>query len=116
MKKRFARLREEWNLPGDKLIAIHGGVDSATKHMGMNSRVGGLGSIASEADGATGEVSFWALDDLLPEGCTFLKADIESFEYRMLCGAIKPQNREDVDWSRDEIISAGYSPCGRCKP
>lgn len=29
---------------------------------------------------------------------------------------IKPKNREDVDWSRDEIISAGYSPCGRCKP
>ena len=29
---------------------------------------------------------------------------------------IKPKNREDVDWSRDEIIGAGYSPCGRCKP
>ena len=87
MKKRFARLREEWNLPGDKLIAIHGGVDSATKHMGMKSRVGGLGSIASDADGAKGEIAFWALDDLIPEGCTFLKADIESFEYRMLCGA-----------------------------
>lgn len=29
---------------------------------------------------------------------------------------IKPKNRLDVDWSRDEIIAAGYSPCGRCHP
>ncbi len=87
MKKRFERLREEWNLPEEKLVAIHGGVDSATRRMSVNSRGGGLGSIATDADGAKGEVAFWALDDLIPEGYTFLKADIESFEYRMLCGA-----------------------------
>ena len=29
---------------------------------------------------------------------------------------IKAKNRQDVDWSRDEAINAGFSPCGRCKP
>ncbi len=29
---------------------------------------------------------------------------------------IKAKNRQDVDWSREEAISAGYAPCGRCKP
>ena len=22
----------------------------------------------------------------------------------------------DVDWSREEVVAAGYEPCGRCKP
>ena len=29
---------------------------------------------------------------------------------------MKEKNRQDVDWTRDETISAGYAPCGRCKP
>lgn len=29
---------------------------------------------------------------------------------------IKAKNRQDVDWPRNEVISAGYQPCGRCKP
>lgn len=87
MQRRFQRLREEWNLPEEKLTALHGGVDAVTQLMSVNSRVGGLGSIASEMDKTDGRVAFWALDDILPEGCTFLKADIESYEYRMLLGA-----------------------------
>ena len=29
---------------------------------------------------------------------------------------IKPANRQDVTWTREEIISKGYDPCKRCNP
>ena len=29
---------------------------------------------------------------------------------------IDPANREDYTGTRDEVISMGYAPCGRCKP
>jgi FkbM family methyltransferase len=90
MLKRFCRLNEEWNLPKGKLVAIQAGVDESSTKMDVETRVGGLGSIAQEVSCAmNGYVQFWALDDFFPEGFTFLKADIESYEYRMLCGARK---------------------------
>ena len=55
--------------------------------MNLERRVNGLGSIAGEVekfDDTT--VQFWALDDLMPKGFSFLKADIESYEYRMRQG------------------------------
>ena len=89
LQKRFARLREEWNFPGDKIIGLCAGTDAATYKKNIESHVGGLRSIAVEASGST---TFWALDDLvrqMPEAQrpTFIKADIESYEYRMLSGA-----------------------------
>lgn len=29
---------------------------------------------------------------------------------------IKPENRRDVEATREEIVAEGYSPCGNCKP
>ena len=29
---------------------------------------------------------------------------------------MKPENRQDVDWTREECIENGYKPCGSCKP
>ena len=29
---------------------------------------------------------------------------------------IKPENRRDVDWSREKCIEEGYTPCGNCNP
>ena len=29
---------------------------------------------------------------------------------------MKAKNRQDVDWSREEVVAAGYQPCGRCHP
>lgn len=89
MEKRFARLREEWNLSEDKFIARLGGVDQNTRMASMETRVGGLGSIAADTGEKEAGIPFWAVDDLMPEGFTFLKADIESYEYRMLLGAEK---------------------------
>jgi hypothetical protein len=56
----------------------------------VESRVAGLGSVAADRpDTDSDGVAFWALDDLFPQGFSFLKADIESYEYRMLHGAKK---------------------------
>lgn len=44
-------------------------------------------SLTSEPDYNTEEIKVVAIDDVLPEGCTFIKADIESYEYKMLLGA-----------------------------
>ncbi len=88
MSRRFNRLRTEWNFPEEKLECLFGGVDEVTCNHKVESRVDGLGSIATEdAPSTAGIVHFWALDDLMKDGFTFLKADIESYEYKMLCGA-----------------------------
>ena len=29
---------------------------------------------------------------------------------------MKAKSRQDVDWSREEVIAAGYQPCGSCSP
>lgn len=88
MKKRFERLNEEWNFPEGKLISLNAGLDRETKKLAVETRVNGLGSIALDKSGQEIDgVQFWALDDLIKDRFTFLKADIESFEYRMLCGA-----------------------------
>ncbi len=88
MKKRFSRLRNEWNLSNEKLECILGGVDEVSSDQTVESRVGGLGSIARKIAPSNEEiVKFWSLDDFIKNKFTFLKADIESYEYRMLCGA-----------------------------
>ena len=28
----------------------------------------------------------------------------------------RAKNRQDVDWTREEVIAAGYEPCGQCNP
>lgn len=85
MQRRFQRLREEWNLPEGKLIALHAGVDAVSSAKAVETRVGGLGSVMCEGSSGS-EVPFWAIDDFAKEKYTFLKADIESYEYRMLLG------------------------------
>ena len=87
LQKRFARLKNEWNFPDGKLEALYGGVDECSSVMGVETRVDGLGSIAKQLSDELDSIQFWALDNLMAEGFTFLKADIESYEYRMICGA-----------------------------
>ncbi len=90
MQKRFRRLREEWNFTEEKLVAIHCGVDEVTSMMSLDRRVDGLGSIAISREKIDDMmVQYWALDDLMPDGFSFIKADIESYEYRMLLGTQK---------------------------
>ena len=36
--------------------------------------------------------------------------------HKLTCHKLPTQNRQDTTMSRDEIINAGYSPCGLCHP
>lgn len=91
LEKRVTRLREEWGFSEDRIIVYPYGVSdkSSVSYIRRNSSVGMSSSIASAPDDNTEEVKVVALDDILPEGYTFLKADIESYEYKMLLGAQK---------------------------
>ncbi len=90
--KRVERLKTEWNLVDDRIVPILAGVDEKTYNTNLETRVGGLGSIISEDTKGTDTLPFWAIDDLVKEKgwdkeITYIKADIESYEYRMLLGA-----------------------------
>ncbi len=92
--KRVERLKAEWNLADDRIVPILAGVDEKTFNTNLETRVGGLGSIMSESTNGTDALPFWAIDDLVKERgwdkeITYIKADIESYEYRMLLGAKK---------------------------
>lgn len=94
--KRFSRLRLEWNLPDDKLIAIHAGVSDKCSTLFLQSKYGGLGSYSNEYkdNEETQEITCYAIDDLvqqygLQNQVTYIKADVESFEFNVLNGARK---------------------------
>jgi hypothetical protein len=53
-----------------------------------------------------------------PEITYVLNTNTRKFHYPR-CGSvstIKDKNRQDVTWSRDEVIARGYDPCQRCNP
>jgi len=94
MNIRVDRLRKEWNLSNERIMTIYAGLDKKTEASFLDMRVHGLGSIKSDKDtnGSGEKLAFWALDDLLEkldEKVTYIKADIESYEYNMLLGAEK---------------------------
>lgn len=92
LEKRTARLREEWNFSDEALsIYPYGVADvSSVSYVHRDENRGTGSSMANESDGNAQEVKTVALDDFLKgEKVTFIKADIESYEYRMLKGAEK---------------------------
>lgn len=95
LKCRLSRLRKEWNIAENRLIPIHGGVDYKTSSMFLKTMFNGLCSYGTNMpDENSQKVVFWAIDDLtahlhLQKQITYIKADVESYEYRMLLGARK---------------------------
>ncbi len=94
MEYRVSRLKKEWNLQDEKIALYPYGVgeESLTGKLERNDVNNGLGSKVSEetagVDAEDGETCrIVALDDFVKEPVTFLKADIESYEYKMLLGA-----------------------------
>lgn len=89
MKYRSERLEKEWNLYGKIELMPFGVSDKSTD--GVVQRYGennGVGSKICEDAAADGEnLKIVALDDVIKEKVDFIKADIESFEYKMLLGA-----------------------------
>ena len=92
MEKRIARLQEEWNTsPNAFEIYPYGLSDKSTslklarysKNNGLGSKV--VGDMSSEGE----YCKITSIDDFIKGRYTFLKADIESYEYKMLLGAQK---------------------------
>ena len=91
MEKRVARLLNEWNLSSDMIClqSMGIGANECKKKFVRNEANRGLGSkfIDSYDMNNSSVCEIVSLDDLNLEGLSFLKADIESFEYDMLLGA-----------------------------
>lgn len=86
MEQRFSRLKKEWNIQDDRIVAVFCGVDEITASHTVSTRVNGLSSKV-QIDKKDNAVTFWALDELINEEVSYIKADIEGHEYRMLLGA-----------------------------
>lgn len=92
MKCRVQRLNSEWNLSANKIEIFPCGVGECSKktYISRYNDNNGFGSkILKNEMPNTDECKMVSLDDVLVDGCSFLKADIESYEYKMLLGAKK---------------------------
>lgn len=90
MEKRVERLKSEWNIQSSKIELFPYGVGNESMEMAFDSydTNNGLGSKFVSESESDETCKIVALDDILPdEKYNFLKADIESFEYKMLEGA-----------------------------
>ncbi len=96
MEYRTERLQREWALTKDKIELVPYGVGKENIDMTVRNGDQGLGSKLVDSDDADGKaVRVVKLDDYFKEQkIDFLKADIESFEYDMLCGAEKIIRRD----------------------
>jgi len=90
MEARIDRLKKEWNTPPFAFETYPYGISdqSAALKVTRNAANNGLSSKIVEASSSEGEeCRIIAIDDFIKEPFTFLKADIESYEYKMLSGA-----------------------------
>lgn len=91
MTCRVERLKKEWNLSDEEVQLISSGVSNCSEDacVQVYSENRGLGSkIVAGKNKSTGyNVKIVALDDVIKGPVDFIKADIESFEYKMLLGA-----------------------------
>ena len=96
MEYRMERLRREWALSDGQINLEPCGVGKDNLEMTVKSGVHGLSSKLVNYDEENGSnVLVVTLDDYFKEQhIDFLKADIESFEYDMLCGAEKIIKRD----------------------
>ena len=90
MKYRVERLNKEWALNEGKIILINAGVGRNTTNLYMandNNETPSLAACISENIEGD-EIVIYSLDDYFADSnVSFIKADIESYEYDMLLGA-----------------------------
>ena len=89
MKKRISRLREEWNLKENAILTYPFalGNERSIKAMESYAENNGLGSKLVDGIEVEGNCQVVTIDEMIQDPITFLKADIESYEYKMLEGA-----------------------------
>ncbi len=90
---RAERLRREWAIDHTKIEIVHAGIGNEHSTLYIDTESDGSPSstkILGLQDGNKKAVQVYSLDEFLRdkhEVVTYIKADIESFEYDMLCGA-----------------------------
>lgn len=93
MQKRVARLREEWNLSEEKIRLFMQGVSDSGGRVAFETldSNNGFGSkfVAAESYQGGSDTPIISIDEAVTDKVSFLKADIESYEYKMLLGAKK---------------------------
>lgn len=91
IQKRAARLKEEWNLSDAEIQLFPYGVSDVSTEGVVESYSdnNGLGSKITQEVTEGDAIKIVALDDMINEKVDFIKADIESYEYKMLLGAGK---------------------------
>ena len=89
MCNRVERLKREWNLRDDKIELYPYGISSKNQEAVFETyeNNNGLGSKFIETDNAGKKCRLVSVDEYIKEPYSFLKADIESYEYQMLLGA-----------------------------
>lgn len=86
LKKRCERLEQEWNIQKNEIDLYNVAVGAKNGFANFAS-FGSMSSAISEDKYGEEVVKVIALDDIIHEKYSFLKADIEGFEYDMLIGA-----------------------------
>lgn len=89
---RVERLKQEWNISDDRINLIGSAVGKAASKSlmwaGDENNAGISSKIAASADGSGDQIEVTSLDVILGgTDVSFIKADIESYEYDMLLGA-----------------------------
>lgn len=89
MKKRIGRLIEEWNIREENINLYNCalGNENSIKSIESYADNNGLGSKLVDAVESQDVCQVVTIDETIQEPITFLKADIESYEYKMLEGA-----------------------------
>ncbi len=90
LQKRMNRLKEEWNFAPEQIEIYPYGISdhSSYSKVEQDSSNNGLSSKISENASTEGEeCRIVSIDEFIKEPFTYLKADIESYEYKMLAGA-----------------------------
>ena len=85
LKRRISRLKSEWCISDDKITLYKAGVGAQTKTNFLSHSENSIGSMMVDNETAnTIKVQICAIDDIIKESYSFLKADIESYEYQMI--------------------------------
>lgn len=90
LQKRTNRLKEEWNFTPEQIEIYPYGISdhSSCSKIEQYSINNGLGSKIIENSSSEGEeCRIVTIDEFIKEPFSFLKADIESYEYKLLTGA-----------------------------
>lgn len=99
MLNRFERLSKEWAFSIDRIVAVPAGVGEKSGTLNMLPQESDCASIGAnlraESTPESENVQIYSLDDYFADKpVSFIKADIEGFEYQMLVGATQIIQRD----------------------